>query len=772
MEINMILLLALAVFTLSSSHAGLSTSPAYEVLVIVPHTDKHGSQSSLQDGDILEGVNLAEQSLSGLNLPFNLSIKQLRVSCVSADITSLVQLVRELTTNEARLTVAILGFFCKKTLDYLELIGVGSRDRLGLVGIAINAFLPAPVGSSRPLYYQMLPSSLTYAEALSQFTEWSGWTRVGVAFTQNQNGYHFEVSQQVVRFLREKQSKLSVETFKVTDDFGGHIQIISKVDGDSEAHIKHDIMQAIRSIHISGVKIVYVILPRRETIMLICTAYDYGLRWPDYGWVVLNKSLGDISRHTNCDSSALQGIISFQVSLDQEQIDHMQEHTYVSGYSFGIYAKAVYDSILATAFSLNLTFPQVSRFLAGESPHSKITAQRTISHKIGKTLESTSYQGALGNISFARSGALSEANIDVHQIINGKRLKIGTYTTRTNKAHYAMSTASLPSDKLKRKYSRLPMPLEAFLTTCMAICVLIAIVNLVLYICYRNAPEIKASSFRLSMVIHLCSFSMMVGGQLYITANSVIIDKSFKAECTLQNWLIFPWGDMILATLLVKMSRIHYIFKRRGKINLKLCSDTTLLVIIVVIVTGKVVIILLWDTLDLLTNTDVDIYHPEVKPPYYEVERHCLSHRYFLWLGTSLGYTATLGAVLGCVVFRVRRIKHKDFNDTKKINTTVLVSFIATGVVVPMWWTFRASGDTNASSSLLALLFMILPMSCQVCLFWPKTIPPLVRSVCSHNIIKKCTGSKPQLLKNFIKRLNSSKVYLMGLSSQSTLNTV
>ena len=302
--------------------------------------------------------------------------------------------------------------------------------------------------------------------------------------------------------------------------------------------------------------------------------------------------------------------------------------------------------------------------------------------------------------------------------------------------------------------------IEGLLTTCMAICFVIAVVNLALYVHYRNTPEIKASSFRLSMVIHVSSIILMTGGQFYISISAVAIDKSFdKVACTLLNWLIYPWGDIILATLLVKISRIQYIFSHsHGKINTKLCSDTTLLLVIAFIFGGKVLILSLWTSLDVFTNTDIEIYHPETKPPYYEVEQHCLSRYYFLWLCASLGYTTTLGAVLGCAAFRARKIRHKDFNDTKKINMTVVVCFVSVGIVVPMWWTFRAVGNTNASTTLLALLYTILPMSCQACLFLPKTIPPLMRSISASHVLKGSGGHFPQVKRRLSERFISSRV--------------
>ena len=750
-------LLVLFAFAVKLSLAGQPSLPQYQILLVIPEAGL--SEWSWEGGAVLDIVELAQQTVQNLSFKFDLSVKTLEVDCTSL---ILAQLVQELITSGDSLTVAVVGFYCKKTLQELELIGVGSRDHLGLVQISVNTFLPETMGSSRPYYYQMFPSSLAYAEALSHFMNHVGWTRLGIAFAENQDSYHFEISQHVLRALNEKAFVESIETFKVNNDI--------------VALREHNVMQVIKMIHTSGVKIVYVLLPPLEAAMLVCRAYDYGLRWPDYAWIIPDINIENINLESelNCDSQAMQGIMYFQTILSSKASVRVSLQNFQNS---NIYERAVYDSILATALSFNLTFPQVQDFLQTEksnfsSQRFKIRAQKHVSHMIGKVLSNNvSFIGALGNLLFNRSsGVAVDTKVTISQIIKGKSFRVGTYNPVSNTSHYILPTVAIPSDKLAREYSRLPASLVALLTTFMTICFLIAVVNFVLYVHYRNAPEIKASSFRLSLVIHISSIILMIGGQFYISISGVVLDESFPA-CNILNWLIYPWGDAILATLLVKISRIQYIFSHyKGKINLKLCSDTVLLFFIAAIFAGKVFILSLWTSLDPFTNTDIEIYHPETKPPYYEVEQHCLSHHYFLWLCTCLGYTAILGGVLGYVAFKARKVPKKDFNDTKKINTTVSVAFVTIAVVVPMWWTFRAAGHTNASTSLLSIMYMILPLSCQICLFLPKTLPPLMRSISGKET--KSKKPDPQLRKMFFKRFSSSKFSLMQLSSPTTTTTM
>ena len=82
-----------------------------------------------------------------------------------------------------------------------------------------------------------------------------GWNKIGIAYTELINSYHFQVSQQVLQGLLDKGLG-PIKMFKVTDS----------------AHTKtsHDITQTVKEIHVSGIKIVYVLLSPTDTTLLLC----------------------------------------------------------------------------------------------------------------------------------------------------------------------------------------------------------------------------------------------------------------------------------------------------------------------------------------------------------------------------------------------------------------------------------------------------------------------------------------------------------------------
>ena len=718
--------------------------PSYDfnILVIVPTGDTAAStsttetqsppkQSWQQSEELLAAVELARRSLSQLCLPFNLSVRELRTDCTSADL----QIVRELIEADRRIIIAVVGYFCKKVSRVLR---ITSPDRLGLVQIALNARADVDKNNNWQ-YYHMLPSTRAYAEVLAQFMTHVGWTRIAVASTQTPNSYSFEIAEQVIQVLKNKGFDQSVSV-QISDD-------------GVPAHGKHTLVNAIRQIHFSGIKIVYILLPPLETTQLICCAYDYGLRWPDYGWIVPDVSLEDVlslNSSGNCDPNAGEGILSFRMTnvanhtvssvkgYNCSEDYHQSSPTIKGELNSNVYANALYNGILATGLSLNQTFQKVQTFLSSSTimQSSKLSIQKRVSQMVGHKFVNLSFEGTLGRILFSKPEQthVSEIhNIAIFQNINTSLVRLALYNTHTRRTEFENSSVSfVPIDKLSRFHILIPTPMGVVLMTGLVLCTLLTLFNMSLYIYYRNTPEMKATSVGLSMIIYLSCYSIYVGCGISIFRSiNKVADHEREAVCIATLWTNQPSADIILATLIVKVCRIHHIFTHFGKIK-RFCSDNTLFLLIILIGLVKVIFIAVWTAVDPFMMRDIETYHPEVKPPYYSVVQQCHSRDSYIWISISLIYTAALEGALALLAFKTRKIKRRDFKDTKKINAFIVNSFVAITFIIPLWGILRLTGNANMSRILLSFLFLQIPMSCQVCLFCPKTIPLLKRSLWKH----------------------------------------
>ena len=717
-----VLLLSLACDRLSGESAD------YHLLVALPEVDGRVAQQSWQNNQQISNVvERAKQSVQQLDLPFTLSVADdiIRTDCSSSTAVSnfLEEYVREVLTafDSGKILAGVIGIFCRRISD--ELKGISDTQRLGLAQIALNTFQPDNMNKEQN-YYQVFPSSLAYADALAQFMQHVGWTRIAVVHTQSLDGYYYEISKQVIGILMKKGLGGNTQCCQVDQP-----SIVAvEVTGDTAGHI----MTAIRSIHASGVKIVYVLLPPEETVLLLCHAYDYGLHWPEYGWVVPDVSLEDALQLSNvegCGKTAMQGIVSFRTTNSEDNITWYENSSKTNCDSLqfrsNLYARALYDSILSTALSLNATLAR----------YTKLEAQRNLSQLIVQEFASVSFVG-------------NETQITVYQILDKAQHKLATYNPHVNTIRFTNNFMSaFPSGNLTREYTLLPSGVVTMFTVVLALSAIVTTLNMILFLYYRKEPEIKASSAGISMLIHISCYFLLIGCQYDIWGNGIILSKQ-NPICLTLVWTIYPWGDVILATLLVKICRIYHIFNHFGKIK-NVCTDKKLLVPLLLIVLMKVTILLVWSAHDTFIITDVEIFHSETKPPYCEVVQHCYSDHFQLWLSASLCFTGILGGVTGFVAFKTRKIRRKNFKDTKKVNLTIVTCFIGVAILVPIWWISRSSGNTNLSRVAISTLYLIIAICCQVCLFCPKTLPPLKRSL--HRFMakqprrkKSCTHEKRQ----------------------------
>ena len=720
------LLILSGVVSLSQSWDRPTTTLDFNLLLILPNNtngvhNKYGAKQSWQE--LLTDEELARlYVINQLYLPFNISVNALWTDCSSVQL-SLLQLVSELTAPGNKITVAVVGWFCKTIST--DLIGIADNERLGLIQIALNTFLP--VHSKVDLdsqYYQMLPSVGAYTEALAQLMSHVGWVRIVIVFLQTPTSYHFEIYEQVTQALEDKGL--------------GPIVTVEILD----PHREHDIMNAIRLMQNSGVKIVFVLLPPTETILLLCLAYDYGLQWPDYGWIVPDVSLEDVrslrSVH-NCSRNAIQGIISLQVTnaniFNEKSYKTCSQEYNDTSIESNIYTSALQDSIWAIALSINETFPEVQEYLEQyrnqtHTQYSKLITQKRLSWMIGKKLRKTSFSGRLGDILF-NTEHKTETKIALCQVINGTYQKLGLYNPFENITYFEnYSPSQIPtySDKIATVYILLPLPVITILMIAMAICTLITLMNMTLYLYYRNEPEMKASSVGLSILIFFSCYVMYFGCASHTIASGKYIQSSKYGICLLEIWTVFPSGDLILSTLLVKICRIYHIFNHFGKIG-KLCSDKSLLILISVIVLGKLVLLSAWTALDKLQVRDYETYHSESKPPFYEVRQKCHSRHHGMWIITCLLYTAIIGGILAFVAFKTRKIHRKDFKDTKKINALIVTLFMSIVIVTSLWAIFRKLDNLNLSNPVITILYLLPPVFCQMYLFFPKTIPLLKKKL-------------------------------------------
>ena len=124
---------------------------------------------------------------------------------------------------------------------------------------------------------------------------------------------------------------------------------------------------------------------------------------------------------------------------------------------------------------------------------------------------------------------------------------------------------------------------------------------------------------------------------------------------------------LISATLLVKMLRVYHIFNTFRKTS-KLSSDLALGVFILVIVSPNILILILFSSLSSYTLQVTEIE----KVGYIEVGVQCEGDL-TLFLMLMLIYLLILMLAVMSVAIKSRKIRMREFRDTKKVNALILI---------------------------------------------------------------------------------------------------
>ena len=131
-------------------------------------------------------------------------------------------------------------------------------------------------------------------------------------------------------------------------------------------------------------------------------------------------------------------------------------------------------------------------------------------------------------------------------------------------------------------------------------------------------------------------------------------------------------ADIVCATVIAKTLRIYHILKTFGKVS-RACSDQILVIMILVVVSGKIAILIIWANVDDARIIDVEQFVSQRVPPFFQVTQECQSKHINIWRASLVSYSAILGLVMVLLAILTRKIKRKDYKDSKKINILILL---------------------------------------------------------------------------------------------------
>ena len=491
-------------------------------------------------------------------------------------------------------------------------------------------------------------------------------------------------------------------------------------------------VSAIKDIVKSKVKIIIMSLSAEATIKFLCAVQEKGLVWPQYAWVLHSFQAKDLLElQTACViEDTINGVFFINVHLRSDSVQAelksgVTSLNYYQPYLSSLsdtslkhndtlrpngYAKLLYDLVWAMAFALNTSY-----YHNDTRTDPQATAIEVLeSHR--------------GHIDWV---------FRIFQIRNLQQVFISTMHYNNNSCitttSFNLSTLeNAPKGELPIVPLNPPLAYTVILGLQIVLLTTFVTLTLVLYVHFRKEPEIKATSFTLSLLIFVgCYLNLLyLSLLLYIhhTFDSYNIARD-NALCLSLQWLSGPGIPLplMLATLLVKMLRIYHVFysTKLHRIGRR-CSDLALALYVLLILLPDIFVNLIWTIVD---PYQIHVEYRMQKGCLY-LEKSCRSNYKKQLFGLLSAYLLILIIALLVVAIITRKVRLQHFKDTKKVN--ILLFILGKGIIITFcYWILLQIIYTERYIAALSVYIphSVLILSFQGLLVVPKVFPPLWRCV-------------------------------------------
>ena len=424
-----------------------------------------------------------------------------------------------------------------------------------------------------------------------------------------------------------------------------------------------EIEDTLNKIEQLNLKIIVVSLRASIAHNILCMAQERHLVWPEYGWIVHSVEVSNQS----CGSFFLEGVITVYER-------HWTGQTlYIESSKLGV---------------------------------DDFAALELLSCHLGDhSLLHTEFTGML------------------YQWRESSEVMVAQYSRRNSSLSLINIDGPIPSD-LPPQFS--PVVFIALYYVGISFCFFVVTVTMVLYFYYHKEPEVKATSVSLSIFMFLGCYMLI----FYLCVlNSTLLPSYHKLSsrvrnffCVFRVWihgLGFPIA-LILSTLLVKLVRVYRIFNCYGKLGKCTSGNATLAFYVLLLASPNFLICLIWSTGDHYLST-VSL---SVEEGYLLVTEQCVSDYTIQWLMGLLIYFIIMCVLLVVVAVLTRKVKHKNFKDSKKTSALSFTLVLTLSIILSYWYILRViRAHVVLVHAVLQIGHYFVILECVGLIFFPKLFP-------------------------------------------------
>ena len=704
------------------------------LLNVLPYPDYHPFAGWDRGFELIPAGNLAIEQINNRSdiLPsYQLEMVDIESEAcgISTTNTGYVNVYRHLVQPDS-LVVGMIGLFCSSTTAAISpLASHPGIDYVQLAGSTSPLFRNV---TAYPRLYRTTSSSVIFNRATLRLMVKFSWKRI--SSIHDDGDIYFRTTAD--NFASEVNAD---STLELVTRISASLPYIS----DVFATLKHD-----------GARIVYASLTTPEAANLMCEAYKHGLLWPSYVYIFHEHTFHQLlESKTTCDerelTAGLEGIFLLQYRLHAEPDDRL-----VSGWTFeeyhdnylmrlaelanatdtqlqdNSYANVLHDEVWAIALALNNSLETLNSLNVTLTNYG--LGQSIITDTIASNLKNISFQGAAGYIKFD-SNHEAGSIINIFQVQGGQPELVGVYNPNEDNLtiNDSILLSTVPADHFEVVYNLLPQWLTITIFCICGLAYIMTTIILVLFLYWRNEPEIKATSSYLSLVMFAGCYLLYTATMFQTISKSFVVGfNMFTAACNIDSWFGFIGFNLIFGTLFVRLLRINHIFRVFQKTS-KIWSDQFLFLGVLLICSGMLIILMLWTTTDILHLEETQTYISSAQ--HYRVTRGCISINSGYWAITAHAYNGVIILLVIFLAVQTRHIKRRNFKDTKKVNAYIFTVVVILAIAVPLWYIFSRTQFEVGGHISSVIAYLSVGILCQIFLFASKILPLFNKhKVCNH----------------------------------------
>ena len=610
---------------------------------------------------------------------------------------ALINFFHQIVQEESHIVGAV-GLFCTGVTQLLS--PLAGHQGISLVQISGSASPLLRNQERYPYLWHIIPSSAVYVDTVLEMMDAFDWRNIAVIGAND--GSYFHTAEELALKVSRNDSRS-----------------VTWISDEQVSFTLRDLQQ-------SGKRIVFASVETKVAVRMICLAYQEGVVWPNYTWIFPDHHIEDLLLHAGdmCNITVLKHAL--------ETVYFLQYHFNSSDTQYSTiltpnpYTYAMHDSIQALALALNATMDHLQAINSSlEDYH---LGSPDITDMIERELMTLSFNGALGYVQFDTSKREWQTTVDILQIRNGTAIQVGTYNPTSGQLVDEDINPIQDLDIPRVIRSSVTLPVSVILLTVDGVCIILTTVMLVLFVLHRKSAEIRASSLKLSLFTFVGCYLLFFASLL-----STVLDLTNYVGpflCTTATCCAILGINFVYGTVLVGMLRVYRIFGYNGRMGKKRWSDWSLCIVVLIIVGSVGILLLVWSLVDVFTIREVDVDTDQAgTQPYIEVMLFCYSDYLEVWFTLSFSEVGILILVVAFLAFKTRKIRLKQFKDTKKVNVYVFMTILLICLGIPFWWVLRTVNETALSFVWVSIGYGGAATLCQLLLIAPKVIPPLTREL-------------------------------------------